>query len=262
MRHVTWVATLAMIFVFDLRHASAEDDTASPRAVLAISSKPAASPKSPAVLADTTFTASATGTGSVTYTWDFGDGTPQGSGASVFHDYSAAGTYNAVLTVSDTTGATLSSPLVVVVTDVVKSPKLYITLYFKKPGVDTISLQGQLRLPPDIKLEGQLFVVTVGGVTGTFTLNAFGQAANGPGNSIKLFVKRRSNSADGLNSQFTLNLKGDFQSTLASNANLTNRDADREPVKVKVAIAFDSISYSAAITQEFDAIKGVKGITR
>ncbi len=243
---------------------AADDDAAGSRAVaLSIVSKPAASPKSPAVLADTTFTATASGgTGTITYAWDFGDGTPQGSGASVVHDYSAAGTYNVVLTVTDGAGATATSPLTVVVTDAVKSPKLYITLYFKKVAVDTISLTGQLRLPSDAKLNGQTFVVNVGGVPATFTLNQFGQATAGAGNSIRVFFKPRASSDVGLNAAFILNLKGDFQSTLASNAELTNRDADRDPVKVKVAVTLLGISYSATITQEYDARKGVKGITR
>ena len=39
------------------------------------------------------------------YSWNFGDGTPAGSGASVTHDYAANGTYQVTLTVTDEDGA-------------------------------------------------------------------------------------------------------------------------------------------------------------
>ena len=43
------------------------------------------------------------------YAWDFGDGTA-GTGATASHDYAAAGTYQATLTVTDNAGATGRSP--------------------------------------------------------------------------------------------------------------------------------------------------------
>jgi len=43
------------------------------------------------------------------YSWDFGDGTPAGSGKTATHTYSAAGTYQVKLTVTDDGGATDSS---------------------------------------------------------------------------------------------------------------------------------------------------------
>ena len=251
-----FVLTLMIGFVVDL--SAADSDGVEPRSALTITSKPTATPKSPAVLADTTFTAAATGTGTVTYSWDFGDGTPAATGATVVHDFSASGTFTVNLTVSDSSGATQTSSVSVAVTDSVTSPKLLITLNFKRPGNDTIFLTGVARIPPGSTLSGQAFVINIGGVIQTFTLNSIGQAKVGS-NSVKVFIKPVQGE---LVSTFFVNLKGDFLSTLASSSNLTNRTANRDPVKVKVALTFQNISYSASVSQTFISHKGLRGITR
>ncbi len=51
------------------------------------------------------------------YAWDFGDGTPQGSGKTTSHNYTAAGTYPVTLTVTDDLGATSSVAQNVTVTN-------------------------------------------------------------------------------------------------------------------------------------------------
>ena len=61
--------------------------------------------------------ASADPDGSVaSYSWNFGDNTPAGSGATPSHTYAAAGTYSVVLTVTDNKGATGSVTKTIVVT--------------------------------------------------------------------------------------------------------------------------------------------------
>lgn len=58
------------------------------------------------------FTSQATGTGSLTYIWDFGDGTPTSSLPNPMHSFTAVGcgsqVFNVTLTVSDATGLTAS----------------------------------------------------------------------------------------------------------------------------------------------------------
>ncbi|OGJ90424.1 MAG: hypothetical protein A2268_13610 [Candidatus Raymondbacteria bacterium RifOxyA12_full_50_37] len=51
----------------------------------------------------------------LTYTWDFGDGSPQGVGAIVSHAYSSAGPYKVVLTVSD--GLSLDTDILTAIID-------------------------------------------------------------------------------------------------------------------------------------------------
>lgn len=59
-------------------------------------------------------TFSATGGNNASWVWSFGDGT-SGSGSTVFHSYSAPGTYTACLTVVDASGVTCNSCQTVVV---------------------------------------------------------------------------------------------------------------------------------------------------
>jgi PKD repeat protein len=40
----------------------------------------------------------------VSYSWEFGDGSPKASGSVVSHQYSKAGTYNVTLVVTDDSG--------------------------------------------------------------------------------------------------------------------------------------------------------------
>ncbi len=63
------------------------------------------------------FTATATDADNdpLTYTWDFGDGTPTSTTQNPTHTYTAAGTYNAKVTVDDGKGGTASKTVVITV---------------------------------------------------------------------------------------------------------------------------------------------------
>jgi hypothetical protein len=62
-----------------------------------------------------------TGGGTLTYSWNFGDGT-SGQGQSVRHTYAAAGPYNVTLTVTSTSGSGLSDTATARITVPVTSP--------------------------------------------------------------------------------------------------------------------------------------------
>jgi len=49
----------------------------------------------------------------ITYSWDFGDGTPLATGANPSHTYSVAGQYSARLTVSDGVNSSVSTPITI-----------------------------------------------------------------------------------------------------------------------------------------------------
>ena len=60
----------------------------------------------------------------VSYDWDWGDGTPHGTGATPSHTYAADGVYEATLTVTDSQGMTASSSFTVTVYDAPVIPEL------------------------------------------------------------------------------------------------------------------------------------------
>jgi PKD repeat protein len=66
------------------------------------------SPTTPAINQDVVFTATNPIPGGI-YTWDFGDGTANGSGATVTHRYTRAATYTVMMRVSTTLGQSASS---------------------------------------------------------------------------------------------------------------------------------------------------------
>jgi PKD repeat protein len=89
-------------------------------------------------------TASATDPGSedvLTYAWDFGDGSPAGSGASVSHAWTDDATWTVTLTVTDDDGGTVSDTLDVVITNVA-------------PSIDTLSNSGPIAEGGSVDLSG------------------------------------------------------------------------------------------------------------
>jgi PKD repeat protein len=63
---------------------------------------------------DVTFTSTSTNY-PASYSWNFGDGTPNGTTANPVHQYATAGTYTATLTVTNQWGSTTSTPVTVTV---------------------------------------------------------------------------------------------------------------------------------------------------
>lgn len=149
-----------------------------------ISSGPSAAPNPAQTGQSVTFSAAATGTGSIIYSWSFGDGTPTKSGASVSHIYSAAGVYSATVTFADGGGKSANASMLVTVTaaapgggggggsgtpGVLTVKKSQLHFNFKKASADSFTLTGTALLPADFKLDNQ---------TGKITLGAFSATAN------------------------------------------------------------------------------------
>ncbi|MEI6235319.1 MAG: PKD domain-containing protein [Planctomycetota bacterium] len=98
------------------------DQTFTTLSLLSFTSTPFATPTTAGVNQSISFTTAATGgTGSLTYSWDFGDSTAIATGASVSHSYLATGVYIATVTVTDTVVGSIHANLVVYVQNVVGS---------------------------------------------------------------------------------------------------------------------------------------------
>ncbi|HLX61616.1 MAG TPA: MBG domain-containing protein, partial [Planctomycetota bacterium] len=111
------------------------------------------------------------------YTWDFGDGTTALS-ASVSKSYAAAGVYIVNVVVSDgQASASQSINLIVedqlpIGTFVVQ--RVGISFNFVKSGSDSLSISGQIPVPPDFNPSGKSARLLIGGLDKSYTLTAKG----------------------------------------------------------------------------------------
>lgn len=81
---------------------------------LSVASSAIGAPNPAEVSQTMAFTAMAKGgIGAIAYSWDFGDGSPITTGASVAHAYVVVGTYTAIVTVTDSTNAMVTSAVMV-----------------------------------------------------------------------------------------------------------------------------------------------------
>lgn len=104
------------------------------------------------------------------YTWDFGDGTPAGSGATPQHVYAAAGTYQVKLTVTDNVGGTGTITKPVTVAD----PPVFAEDHFDRTlasGLGSADSGGAWTLT------GGASLFSVGGGTGNVKMSAAGGSA-------------------------------------------------------------------------------------
>jgi PKD repeat protein len=94
------------------------------------------SPATPGVNQPVIFTAVTAAAVGFTFTWDFGDGSPPGSGASVTHTFARAGTYNVGLRVTNGGGQTATSARTV--TASATSPQVIASFTFSptQPGLN------------------------------------------------------------------------------------------------------------------------------
>ena len=104
------------VTVTDTVTATITGTSASINPPLAFGSSASAQPNPAGVGQTVTFTASAAGgVGALAYSWNFGDGSPIASGASVTHSYSTAGTFPAIITATDTTNVSINATVMVTV---------------------------------------------------------------------------------------------------------------------------------------------------
>ena len=206
--------------------------------------------------------------GALTFSWNWGDGTPNGSGAFPNHTYVVPGNYSVTVTTTEAGNVTPTvNVLGVTVTDAVKSIKLLTNEMFSNPGNDSIYLRGVLRIPSGINLQAQQCLVNIGGsadgvtfifnlvskgtTTVTTNLNAvfnpvaqtLSTTSSNCSAKLKLLTHAPMKGADFVDTPFNFTAKGSFNAALAAelpNPNKTNLLPVRDNVRLTVKITFPS----------------------
>ena len=234
----------------------------------AFTSPPSATPDPVLVGGTVTFSASATDPegDTLTYTWDFGDGTTA-AGLQAGHAYSAPGVYAVQATVSDgSLSQTLPMMVAVSATDAAGNNSFVIqsaTISFSlSPGMthkDKITLSGTVSFTPQANAAATQFTIGIGTIKRTFTLSANGTGGD-VNNLIKISgVKNGVFSATPL--KFTLTLqKQTFLDQLAAfgfvNATIVKPG---KPIDVPIAVAVGNASYLKTVSMLFSATAGKSG---
>lgn len=110
-----------------------------------------------------------------------------------------------------------------------------VKLNFKKTGQDTVQWKGKVTIGAGIALAGLPVSVDFGGVTQNFVLNKSGSANNGDGNKFSLSAKLQNGLTKAGDVNFSFNLKGDLQDTLAAYG---LADASVSNVAVTIPVTF------------------------
>ena len=203
------------------------------------------------------FTVTAQPTNSLSYQWDFGDGTstawlPENSTTHINVLTNDCGRRTVTATVRNPTGS-VSSNLPVIVACQLTITKLQVALNFAKPNLDKISLTGKLSLP-GITNVSQLAnvpaVVDVGGAQVSFPLDKKGRGISINGTCVLVYTKP--NPKKGL-AEFwtaTINLsKGTWRTPLATYG-LTGDQTIKKPVQTLPVPAVVLIGTEAAAAEK------------
>ena len=232
--------------------------------------------------------------GALTYAWDWGDGTPFGTGASPSHTYVVPGAYNVTVTILEANNPTPTVlTLPVTITDAVKSAKLQTNEVWTSKNNDSLSLGGVLRVPANVSPKGQTILFDIGGVQLTFTLdergtgaltslveayNVGGTTVTSNGNvvpivtaststqpakaSVSLVLRKRTSGTPFVDAPFKLRVSNAYFQDAFAALGISSRDASRENVRITVKVTLWSVLYQSGINQIFSSSKGGKGKTR
>ncbi len=232
-------------------------------------SGPTADTTNPVVGTLVHFSATPPGTNAFTFTWTFGDGMSDTSGAaSVAHAYTAAGTYTVQASAVDAFANTVQGSLTITVSNVTPPQtipmivtKFVAAIKVKPPGSDTCSISGTLpNLPTPFNPAGTL-VLNVNGVMVTFTLDAHGRQRGTSNFSFKLKAIPRVHGVkipgyQGGNIPFKANLKhGNFASAWGIPAGGGNG----VPIPIKVDVLYVGQTYEDNIMPIYKGAAGKNG---
>jgi len=238
-----------------------------------VTSPPNASTSPVVVNVPVTFGAGATDAtgGTVTYVWNFGDGTT-GTGANVTHTYTTPGSFTVTVTMTGSNGGitTATLPITVVsagggggggggttTTIPMTISKLQGAANFKLTGKDSCSFSGVLpNLPTTFTSAAKVVVLNVDGVNVSFTLDGRGRAKSAQG-SLMLKLKTKRDKATkkvnfiGGDVPFSVKLtKGTFAATWNFDPNAT---VAKSSLVFPITLQLDSNTYAASVTASYSS---------
>jgi PKD repeat protein len=206
----------------------------------------------------------------LSYAWNFGDGS-NGSGASSSHAYAAAGTYSAKVTASDPGGLSVTSTVSVAVSTssggsggsgsggaggsgtlplAMSVSKIQGSVNFKADGHDAVSISGALPgVASPFTPAGTVLNLNVSGATATFTLDAHGKSRVGSASiAFKLKpTKHKKGNFNGGNLAFVAKLQhGTWSSLWNMNNNATNA-----PTPMSAIVQMNGNTYMTTVTVNY-----------
>ncbi len=224
---------------------------------LQFTSDPNAAPANAATGQAVTFSGAASSSAAVTITWDFGDGTPAGSGTSVTHAYSTAGIYTAAATASD--GVNFVTQFVTVtVSDQFTVAKSALKFDFVRQN-DAYSFTGNIHVPPKFLLSQTVVEVDIGGYSQMVTLSSAGS-----GKDVGIQVKLSGKASKGLLTTTTAaltvslskqNLFNSFQQFGFTNNTVTAAG----PFQITATVKVNGAAYTAMPNYTYTAKAGSSG---
>jgi hypothetical protein len=233
-----------------------------------ISSLPAADTSPVVVNVSANYTVSATDPsgGTVSYQWDFGDGTA-GSGGTLAHTYTAIGVYTATVTITNSSGDVTTSTLTVTVVAgsiQMTVSKLQGTVKFSASGHDGVSATGIIpKLPKLFDTTGQTLSVDLSGATATFKLDGKGRGKSAQGTiALKLKPSIRNKTTkklefQGGDVQFALKLhNGSWAAGWGMSSTVSAANA---PMTLNATIQLGGNTYVAPVSVQYSAKANVGG---
>ena len=143
--------------------------------------------------------------------------------------------------------------------------KMRTKLNFRREGYDVIVFYGSIPVPAGFKLQGQRFLVYVGGVLKPFVLNKHGRArVNADSVSVRIHrvrAKRKPHNFSYVANYIVRMRRGDFDNAL-NDEGLSNTTVKRTPRSIEVDVLFNNTLFQKIELQIYTAKAGKSGHSR
>jgi hypothetical protein len=221
-------------------------------------SSPATATSDPAGPGDTvsfSISASSPDGATLTFVWDFGDGT-QGTGSSTSHVYSSAGVYTVSVSVYGPSGASTTSTITVQVSAASAAPTLAMSVSkmtgsvdFSNHSHDSITVSGVIPgVAKGFVPAGVVFSIDVSGATQSFTLDSKGKSKTANG-TLALKLPHSKQGFPGGSVPFSVKL---INGAWAAGWNMAPSDAKSStPVTLAVNVGFLGQEYATTVTVSY-----------